>query len=1243
MPRYQPVPRPEPSQLNKLSTGSRPKRSYPSIPSPLLKPTAPIHPHPRHSPFDSLPIELQVEIFSHCLPPFPHFDVNEAPLLIARVCGAWRSLVLSTPKLWSSFEIEVTSSGTSISLRDFHILSTVKLWLARSKNYPLTVRVIHVPVARIVDPRSAQLLAVLIPEARRWRHVEFIIPAANVVPLRNLLPSEFPILQSLTLQMKGLWNSEPTWDLLAQSLPWNQLTSIDLQVENNHLPTLDQCIDILSQAENLKNCTMNLSCAINQERVRWESVSLLRLETLHLVLQSGNSSTPMQPNVNAAASLVEFLNLVSAPNLQTLRLVWLLPSSGQQTWSRFQPEFLSFLRRTSQTLRVFSLAYVPLSDVELIECLKVVPQVRELGLRFSLSDQEHDPVTDALFRACTHAASGPSSSLSSSEGRKRLSQSQHHTSEETPPLLQLDQVNIQCNGERYTNPALLAMIQSRWRRFGPSGSTASTSGVMSLTRFHLLSRKPVAAEVSKRVKAWSNEGLDVSIDSLVIRTQQEETNREAPFGYVDIDVKAYFRTVDVQIREWQDSQDEVAEEDVDPNEQKRLFFVAALNEMLGKEKQLATDPECSIILERMTYSMDDFVRRVFFDTLAGSYEQLARHRFASHVCQTLLTVARDTIARETRGIMPAVDESPDKGELRSLTHLVLDFCDVYPFASHVVRSLLLLLSPNLAALEGTQSAIRSKKSSAWKEKQGQMKSVFSDNKGKGKLVEAISKNCPPEFTRMARRLVEAVTAELDDNEIRAMATNQVACPGLKLLLEVEADQGMSSEPGSLMDRVTVGIVSSCRNGNSSNVEESDYLGTLLRDANSSHVLETIVSRCPDDVFNVLWRVYFKGKLPRLANHPVGNFVLAKAVERVSEEQLSEVFQELEGVWGKLIRTARTGVLRSVVDRTASFPALGRSLSGAVSSAFDVSASENKQLLAPCILTLLTLPDYRAAIASKTSDEPNLPPSSHHGKRHTQTASNILEPKVQGSILLQSLLRLPEPHNQLIIDSMLSLPVEERIKIAHNAAGSRIYDALLGSPTVPAKKKRQFIVDFIGNYHLLVDDKLGSRVGDRCWTFSDTYLKEKIARSLISKERDLAASFFGRFFTRNLNLFLLQKRPDEWRNIQSERKRASEPDLSEPRPTQSGASPAPLDEIPPRLDNDKKRKRKSRPEDEIDALFSTALGKKSKKAALADAPSTRAAITKPSESKHEPTDNNLEQVIGAIRSAPKSDFRPKKRR
>jgi nucleolar protein 9 len=51
---------------------------------------------------------------------------------------------------------------------------------------------------------------------------------------------------------------------------------------------------------------------------------------------------------------------------------------------------------------------------------------------------------------------------------------------------------------------------------------------------------------------------------------------------------------------------------------RRIFLMAALQEISGKERELVTDPDCAGGLERMAYSMDDFVRRVFMDSLTGS-------------------------------------------------------------------------------------------------------------------------------------------------------------------------------------------------------------------------------------------------------------------------------------------------------------------------------------------------------------------------------------------------------------------------------------------------------------------------------------------------------------------------------------------------------------------------------------------------------------------------------------------------
>ncbi len=85
-------------------------------------------------------------------------------------------------------------------------------------------------------------------------------------------------------------------------------------------------------------------------------------------------------------------------------------------------------------------------------------------------------------------------------------------------------------------------------------------------------------------------------------------------------------------------------------------------------------------------------------------------------------------------------------------------------------------------------------------------------------------------------------------------------------------------------------------------------------------------------------------------------------------------------------------------------------------------------------------------------------------------------------------------------SLTSLPVTELINLSRNSISSRVLDEFLDSKTVPQKAKRKFLLSLIGHYHELVDDRIGSRVADRCWASADPYLKEKIARSLIAQER-----------------------------------------------------------------------------------------------------------------------------------------------
>ncbi|KAJ7830516.1 hypothetical protein B0H14DRAFT_2201338, partial [Mycena olivaceomarginata] len=55
--------------------------------------------HPRR-----LPPDIVREIFVACLPTDRNavMSAQEAPLLLCRICSAWRTIALSTPRLWAS-------------------------------------------------------------------------------------------------------------------------------------------------------------------------------------------------------------------------------------------------------------------------------------------------------------------------------------------------------------------------------------------------------------------------------------------------------------------------------------------------------------------------------------------------------------------------------------------------------------------------------------------------------------------------------------------------------------------------------------------------------------------------------------------------------------------------------------------------------------------------------------------------------------------------------------------------------------------------------------------------------------------------------------------------------------------------------------------------------------------------------------------------------------------------------------
>jgi nucleolar protein 9 len=69
-----------------------------------------------------------------------------------------------------------------------------------------------------------------------------------------------------------------------------------------------------------------------------------------------------------------------------------------------------------------------------------------------------------------------------------------------------------------------------------------------------------------------------------------------------------------------------------------------------------------------------------------------------------------------------------------------------------------------------------------------------------------------------------------------------------------------------------------------------------------------------------------------------------------------------------------------------------------------------------------------------------------------------------------------------------LPPEGLLTLAHHPAASRVLDAIIDGPTIPSRARRALEAQFAD----IIDDRIGARVGARCWAAADPYFKVRHA-------------------------------------------------------------------------------------------------------------------------------------------------------
>lgn len=273
-------------------------------------------------PVITLPVEITSLIFIHSLPDNPlDPTASDAAVVLGSVCRQWREIALSIPQLWSSWSLAIDGQWDYLDL----IRDSFELWVSRSKNQPLSIRLHHINGTG--QDASAQdqewwdlayncgidLVEMVGEHHRRWKNIEFSIPVTflqRLSPLDGLPHLTHLVLGSNQEDWGGSDNSEEPFTLFGAA---PQLRSLHMILDTqNHLSRFDKVLLPYAQLTNFTGTRFSaLECLF----------VLSRMPALVECLFYIGGSAPMLANN-------DFSSPITLPHLTSLKL-WSMGSRSQ--------------------------------------------------------------------------------------------------------------------------------------------------------------------------------------------------------------------------------------------------------------------------------------------------------------------------------------------------------------------------------------------------------------------------------------------------------------------------------------------------------------------------------------------------------------------------------------------------------------------------------------------------------------------------------------------------------------------------------------------------------------------------------------------------------------------------------------------------------------------------------------------------------------------------------------------------
>ena len=588
-----------------------------------------------------------------------------------------------------------------------------------------------------------------------------------------------------------------------------------------------------------------------------------------------------------------------------------------------------------------------------------------------------------------------------------------------------------------------------------------------------------------------DEEVEIKLDGDAFGYQDDAyaaTNEERPaqefYGLLDEDEQAYFKRAAQML--------DLNEFATGSTEERDALIAGVWRECQDKELKVASSQSCSRLMEKLIQYASSEQLKTLFQRFGQHFTYLIQHRFASHCCEALFKKAALLVTDELLTPFEIVTaENEDNASstetlfLNTVSELQgnFGFLMTDPFASHSVRILLLVLSGRSFSGESTQALLQSKKK----------ETRLNDDTD----IQSASRAVPASFQLALEGIVQDMVGNLDTNYLRALTTHPIGNPVLQLLLEIEfgASGNKKSTGHSLFDKLFPDLTTA------KDTDSINFLRGLLFDPIGSHLLDTIVRHCPGKVFKQIWNGELRSSIVRMVKNDSAIHILARAIERLSPEDLQETTDQILPEVSALMERMQYSTIKLLIDRM-----LVRKL-------------DTKPIL-----------DAISQHLTRTGVMQELKLSVDHLKPKDEEAptTETRDPgKQRLSIFLQAMLDHEGPVQKLLFDTFTSLTSEELETISKDKYATFF---LQQSLVRGDKIYRRVITQKLSTVVLqLIYDDIGSHLLESIWkaTTDLQFLRERIAKQLAEHEHDIRDSHSGRFVWRSWMMDLFVRRKQSW--------------------------------------------------------------------------------------------------------------------